>query len=631
MRNLYLVQPSFPAKPGYTDEYFLPYSVGVLWAAALQNSVIRENWNLAEIIFRREPIIDVIDRMIDPALVVFSCYVWNWEYNKKLAQSVKQRWPDCKIMFGGPQVSDKPFETLFLSKHPYVNIVCTGEGEILFPEILSAIIEQRPLKRIYKADRIQDLTALPSAYLSGVFDKIISDNPEIKWQAILETNRGCPYACTFCDWGGLNFSKIKKFDMARVLGEIQWLANHRITYLFIADANFGIFYERDMLIAKTIADLRAQTGYPEVVNATWQKNANVKNIEINRILGSKGFTVSAQSMNFDTLKAIKRDNMKINDAREIFEACERDNIATYTDLILGLPEETKLSWRKGMYDLLNLGQHNAIMVYSAQVLTNAELTQQIEQYDIKWIEQDFWASYYDSSMDPVKEFQRIVVSTNTMPFDDMVDSFVFSWMIFIFHSMGYTQVFARYLNNSEIMKYPEFYDKLWDFLKHDQGILGKELVRIRDSFKEFLITGYWNPPSNLGMKNLAGDLLRDSSLLLFVDDTAMVKTQLNYFFDQHIRVKFFTDLESYDQLKYLQELFTADFWREYPVNVKINTDVYNTVFSTNHASQFLNISVRLNSLLDTSNANTFKEIFFLKRKSSVAKTLLSLEHTCQPS
>lgn len=625
MLNLYLVQPNFPVKPGYTDEYFLPYTVGVLWASAQQNQIVQQHWRLEEIIFWREPVADVLSRIVDPDMVVFSCYVWNWNYNKKLAAEIKKRWPNCVILFGGPQVTDRPFETLFLRKHPYVDVVINGEGELVFTEILVALAQKQKIKRIYKQERIQDLSHLPSAYLTGVFDKIIQDNPAIKWQAVLETNRGCPYACTFCDWGSATYSKIKKFDIQRVLDEIKWLADLKVTYLFVADANFGIFYDRDLLISQTIAEHRQRTGYPETVNVAWQKNSNIRNIEINKVLGSKGFTVSAQSMNFDTLKAIKRDHMQVNDAKVIFDSCQKDNIATYTDLILGLPEETKQTWKTGMYDLLNLGQHDAIMVYNAQVLENAEMFQQVEKYDLKWISQDFWASHYNSDMDSEREYQRIVTSTNTMPFDAMVDSFVFSWMIFTFHSTGYTQIFSRYMNNKQIMLYPEFYDILWNYLQHNQGLLGREFTRIRNSIKEFLTTGIWTPPVELGMKNLTGDTLRDSTLLLFANDTALVKVELNYFFDQNLRVKFFTDPECYEQLKKLQELYTADYWRSYPVNLEINSEIYNTIFNTDYETQKLQVNIKLNSHLDSADAVEFKERFFIQRKSNVSKTLLFVD------
>ena len=35
--------------------------------------------------------------------------------------------------------------------------------------------------------------------------------------ATLETNRGCPFACTFCDWGSLTYAKIRKFPWIKFL------------------------------------------------------------------------------------------------------------------------------------------------------------------------------------------------------------------------------------------------------------------------------------------------------------------------------------------------------------------------------------------------------------------------------
>ena len=67
-----------------------------------------------------------------------------------------------------------------------------------------------------------DLDVLPSPHLTGVFDHIVKNNSNYKFHMTLETNRGCPYQCTFCDWGSLTYNKIKKFDIDRVFAEIEW-------------------------------------------------------------------------------------------------------------------------------------------------------------------------------------------------------------------------------------------------------------------------------------------------------------------------------------------------------------------------------------------------------------------------
>ncbi len=59
------------------------------------------------------------------------------------------------------------------------------------------------------SQRIMDLSEVPSPYTMGLFDYLPDMYPGKIWNAVIETNRGCPFMCTFCDWGGTTFSKVK--------------------------------------------------------------------------------------------------------------------------------------------------------------------------------------------------------------------------------------------------------------------------------------------------------------------------------------------------------------------------------------------------------------------------------------
>ncbi len=50
---------------------------------------------------------------------------------------------------------------------------------------------------------------------------------------------------TFCDWGSLTFNKVKKFNTNLVKQEIEWISKNGIKFVDVADANFGIFKDRD--------------------------------------------------------------------------------------------------------------------------------------------------------------------------------------------------------------------------------------------------------------------------------------------------------------------------------------------------------------------------------------------------
>ncbi len=378
MHTILLVQPNFRQGGDNFDSYWLPYSIACLWSYASQYDWVKNNFSVADIIFKRENPQSLVQRVSDVDLAFFSSYMWNWEWTKHLSQQLKQANPNIVIVAGGPQVTNKPDETSFFENHPYIDAISLNEGEQTFVEILKNIKEKKPLKKIYQGGRLDDLD-IPSPYLTGVFDKILADNPDVQWNGTLETNRGCPFACTFCDWGSLTYAKIKKFPMPKVIQELTWMAEHKIEYVTIADANFGVFTDRDLEVTERLVELQNKYGYPKVVDATWYKNSSDEILEIvKKFIGSgfnRGLTLSVQSMDMDVLTEIRRRNMEISDLKLIFDKCNTEGIPSYTELILGLPKETFNSWRRGLCEVIEAGQHNAIESWLAQMLENAELNQ----------------------------------------------------------------------------------------------------------------------------------------------------------------------------------------------------------------------------------------------------------------
>ena len=94
------------------------------------------------------------------------------------------------------------------------------------------------------------------------------------------------------------------------------MAENQIDYVTIADANFGVFTDRDMEVTEKLVDLQNQYGYPKVVDATWYKNSSDEILEIVKKFISSGFnrglTLSVQSMDMNVLEEIKRRNILKN-------------------------------------------------------------------------------------------------------------------------------------------------------------------------------------------------------------------------------------------------------------------------------------------------------------------------------
>ena len=462
MNNVYLFQVNYQSGLGKYTSQWLPYSIAAVWAFADQHPIVQEHYEVKEVIFKREPIEDVMSRLDNPKFCFFSNYIWNESYNKLVASAIKEKYNDCVIVFGGPQVHEDGYT--YLEQNPFVTGVVVNEGEYSLQTLLIDYVKTGKIQQVYdKFPRIE-LADKPSAYLhSDLLQKIVDDNPGVKWATTLETNRGCPFKCSFCDWGSLTQSKIKKIDLQTVFDEIDWIANNGIDYIYIADANFGVFHDRDKAIIERLIYNKETVGNPTNVNITWYKNSNETVLELAEMLHNanlnRGITLSVQSMNPDTLKNIQRVNMESQNLGKMYEMCNDKHIEFYTEFILGLPFETKESWRKGICEAVELGCHSALEIFPTELLRNSDLAKQIKQHEMEIFEFD---TVEPRQLTSIPEKHNFVVSTKYMSRDDFLDSWMWGWLIINFHAYGWTQVATRFANKylgiSMFDLYTDFFD-----------------------------------------------------------------------------------------------------------------------------------------------------------------------------
>ena len=299
---------------------------------------------------------------------LFSNYIWNSDENLRLSALVKQNNPNSLTIHGGPNTPKfAPDVKRFFADNPHVDIAVHGEGEVTFVELLAALAgnlgkgppDLEPLSDVPgltfrrgeegittgKRDRVADLDVLPSPILEGLFDAFIPAGP--LGGVAIETNRGCPYGCTFCDWGSATLSRVRKFDLDRVFAELEWCAKSKIQTIGICDANFGIF-ERDVEIAEKIAELKATYGYPIVVGNNYAKNTVKHLSKIIEIFTEAGIVaegkMSMQSFDAGTLEAINRKNIKVEKYDELSGEFRRNRLPLSVDLMLGLPGSTRTTF-----------------------------------------------------------------------------------------------------------------------------------------------------------------------------------------------------------------------------------------------------------------------------------------------
>ena len=437
MKNVYLAQFSTVSLNTY---YFFPYSVGLLWSYCLTRPTITQNYALKQLFWKKQSIDELVDSLDRPAVFGFSCYVWNYNYNLQLAKAVKHKYPGCVVVFGGPSVPD--VDPHFFTTNPWVDYCIHTEGEQSFADLLESLLGEESKTHVsIPSNRTRTLDTIPSPYLSGVFDSVLAEAKDsgVILNALLETNRGCPFKCTFCDWGGLTFSKIHQFDLERIKQEITWLGKNQIEMLSLADANFGIFPERDREIAQWSIKTKEQWGFPKWFDTSWTKNTKPETVETARLLLDAGmlrkFVMSLQTLDAHTLAVIKRTNI---DGTRFSQLIEDRSVSVSTELIVGLPGETLDTYKRGVCKLID--DEIKIITNPLTLLPNSEMN--TPEYRSQWeIEAVTFRSSWSSH--GVDEWEDLVISTSSYSRQDWSEMILWSWLTVFLDTYYWTDLIAK--------------------------------------------------------------------------------------------------------------------------------------------------------------------------------------------
>jgi radical SAM superfamily enzyme YgiQ (UPF0313 family) len=486
---------------------YLPLSSGLLRANAETSEIVKGHYTFKPFIYAIDPLQTILDRFDEaPAVLALSLSMWNEQISLVVAESVKARWPDCLVVMGGPQVPHHPVE--FMERYRFVDICVRGEGEEAFREILERFTESRTFDNIMGATwRAEDgeiiylpgerpferaLDIYPSPYLEGLFDDLaVGDAPP--FQAIIETNRGCPFMCTFCYWGKGGLSrKYRYHDLERVYSELEWCAAHGIRYVFNADSNFGM-NKRDSEIADYLVALKQRTGFPDKFRTCFGKNTDDKIFEIGALFHKhnleKGITLARQSNDLDVLVNIKRGNIKMETYRSLQARFNDQNIPIYSELILGLPGETVETWRKGIDELLSAGLRNQLFIYFCQVYPNTDLAD--PDYQAKFGIQtrlvelnEIHGSVRDAALVP--EYEDIITATNAMPLADWRRMAILSWITMLMHSLKLGFYVMAWLFDRYGLRHVDFLDYLASGKFSGAAMIKAEIAAFEDKLDDIL-------------------------------------------------------------------------------------------------------------------------------------------------
>lgn len=379
-----------------------------------------------------------------PHILGCSNYTWNSRLSEWACTFAKSVSPQILTVQGGtnyPFLAEEQAE--FLRTRDHTDFYVFYEGEIAFLNLMqrylvagdAARMKEQPIAGVQFLEpesgslisgppvgRIRNLDDIPSPYVTGILDEFFDG----ELTPMIETARGCPFSCNFCNAGNAYYNAVNRFSVEYVKEEIQYIARRvsklGITNLIVVDNNFGML-PRDVEIARVTFEAQQAYHWPLQILAWTGKNSKERVIKATEILGaSLSINMAVQSLNPSTMAGIKRDNIKLEHYKAINEAVIRQGRSQEAELIVPLPEETLKSYMAGVRDVMNASAKK-VTSYTLQLLYGTDYKNREYRlrhgYTGKWrvVPLDF--GEYEGRK--VFDLEEVAVSSNTMSFDDYLE------------------------------------------------------------------------------------------------------------------------------------------------------------------------------------------------------------------
>ena len=494
-----------------TSGNYMPYTVGLV--ASYAKKIYGD---LLDIRLFKFP--DKLNTALEqkiPDVLCMSYYTWNANLTYAFAKHVKEKNPKTMIIFGGPNFPhEKEKRKLFLMENPAVDFYIKWDGEYALTNLLQNYINSdiniSKLKSSNilldnvcyvdqdkylegKDQRVTDFSSIPSPYLTGLLDQFF-DHP---LTPIIETNRGCPYSCTFCNDGHLLRSAISRKDPKIFEAELEYIASkvqNACHYnVLVADLNFGM-YKEDIEASRIIASTIKKYDWPHRIEVSMGKSQPARLVEVANIIneakpGVMKLAPSFQSTDAEVLKNIKRKNISMDQLLSMRGWSDKDtNLEFFTELILALPGDTLTKHYQTLEDCIDTLSINYIDLHQLTILKGSEIetTEYRELHQLKskhrvWVGCSGIYKLGDKEI-PCVEIEEVVVESKTLSFEDYINCRIMNLLVKIYvdhdHFKEILGVIRKYnfsvfkvlrlLKEQILPKYPSLVNLIDSYVEHSK-------------------------------------------------------------------------------------------------------------------------------------------------------------------
>jgi radical SAM superfamily enzyme YgiQ (UPF0313 family) len=461
-----------------------------------------------------------------PDILGLSNYPWNLSLGLEFFRMTRAVSPRTICVMGGPNIPhEDEARGEFVKRRPLIDFYAYLEGEEAFVALIARALETGVDREKMKStpidgfihrmsdtevmkgtvlSRRRNLDEIPSPYLTGHMDKFFDG----KLSPMMETNRGCPFSCTFCHEGNQLISKVNHFSIERVKAELDYIADAvqrapiLISNLMFADPNFAM-YERDYEIVEHIEGIQQRYNWPRSIFASTGKNKKERIAKaLRKLNGSMSMWMSVQSMDPVVLQEIKRSNISTTQMLALANVYQELGLPTLSELILGLPGDSYERHVRSLSEVVEAGI-DIIDTYTCMLLNGTELNTPFSRAvhkigsHFRILPRDF-AKLQNGRI--AVEIEEVVSSTATMSFEDYQDARKLHLMVAVVYNGGSFSPLLRLLRQNKVAIIGLF-QKLVADIKHAPP----SVQAIFDSFVRLTKEELWDSEEKLRAYVYAGN------------------------------------------------------------------------------------------------------------------------------
>jgi len=373
---------------GSSEEEMPCYGVRRIHAAILADRALAD----IEVTYLENPPIDVEDWVAQieatrPDLVGFSVYVWSFPTMLDVARRLKARHPEIVLIFGGPSARSAVFS---LPPHAdslgFVDAISIGrDGEPAICDIL-ALDDWTP----------ESLRSVPGLAVPGPhgwmdtrprgplssLDDIASpydfDLMPYGVMAYLETYRGCPLSCTFCEWGVTESDRIT-FSTEYIIKELRAFEKAGAIGGFVLDAGLNLnarAFRRLVEAEREVQFFKNRSAIYEIYPSYLKE----EHLEFIAHCGTSYLGIGLQSFEPHVLELMQRPFDEARFTKVVHEVAKIAPIEL--QIILGLPGDSPAGFKRTIMRALELPSQ--VRVYYCLVLPDALLTRGDPSWNMKF-------------------------------------------------------------------------------------------------------------------------------------------------------------------------------------------------------------------------------------------------------